>query len=109
MSMNSRMMLASMVAAGVALAGCRATSRDDSASANDAAAAQVAAATPTAEPVNTICPIGGHEVPDFTRTVSYKGHTIAFCCDGCVEAWGDEDEAGRDAILAIALAEKQAK
>ncbi|MFG0326332.1 MAG: hypothetical protein ACF8SC_03565 [Phycisphaerales bacterium JB037] len=102
--MTRKAMLA-VVSAGVlvGLGGCKMSSKDDSAEADSAT--QVAAATP----VNTICPIGGHEVPDNTRTVAYKGHTIVFCCDGCVEAWGDEDEAGRDAILAIALAEKQGK
>ena len=60
----------------------------------------------TATPVNSICPIGGHEITSDSPTVAWKGQTIAFCCDGCHDAWNSSDNAERDEILKTALAGK---
>jgi len=57
------------------------------------------------EPINTICPLGGHEVdPDNPLTTTYNGHTVAFCCEGCAEAWPEESDAAKQQMLADMLA-----
>jgi nitrous oxide reductase accessory protein NosL len=55
-------------------------------------------------PINTTCPLSGHEVPEDPSTLTYKGHTVAFCCDACVEAWPQETEEAREQMLADMLA-----
>ena len=56
------------------------------------------------EPINTICPLGGHEVDaENPLTTTYKGYTVAFCCEGCAEAWPQETDESRDEMLAKML------
>lgn len=75
----------------VALAGCRTNHANE-----PALPAQAAT-------VNTYCPIGLEPVQSSVETVSYKGHTVGFCCPGCREMWDATPEADRDAFLAKAL------
>lgn len=89
----TRLPFIALAVTGALLAGCASSSKTDS------------AATASAEPVNTVCPIGGHDVPNNELTAVHKGHVIAFCCEGCAASWALEDEAGKDEILAIALGE----
>lgn len=74
------------------LAACSATQRDTDDS------SQV-----TSVPVNTVCPIGGHEITEDAPMVTYKGTTIAFCCEGCYEGWQDMSVAERDEVLETTL------
>ena len=74
------------------LAGCSSAPRDTD-----------VASEVTTTPVNVICPIGGHTIPADAQKVVYKGETIAFCCNGCYEAWQDMTPAERNETLATAL------
>lgn len=40
-----------------------------------------------AAPVNTLCPIMGHDVTDDGGRVDYDGKTVGFCCPGCIDQW----------------------
>ena len=35
--------------------------------------------------VNKKCPVGGEDVDPKGKTVVYKGKTVGFCCDECIE------------------------
>ena len=66
-----------------------------------------AAATsqPTANAtINRMCPIQDEAVDPETGTVSYKGHTIGFCCDDCVPEWERLSAAEKDELLKKMLA-----
>ena len=62
------------------------------------------AAAPTA-PINTVCPIGGHAIPQDAPTATVAGNTIAFCGEGCAGAFADMTDAERQDVLATAMAE----
>lgn len=40
-----------------------------------------------AAPVNTLCPIMGHEVTDDGGRADFDGQTVGFCCPGCIDKW----------------------
>jgi YHS domain-containing protein len=42
--------------------------------------------------VNKKCPISGDDVDPKGKTVTYKGKTIGFCCDDCVEKFNKDPE-----------------
>lgn len=67
-----------------------------------------AARSETADkPVNAMCPVGKEAIDPATPTVTYKGKTIGFCCDGCSEkflSWADAD---KDQFVALAMAGKE--
>ena len=44
-----------------------------------------------AKPVNTKCPVSGEDI-DPTKTIIYKGKTIAFCCPDCEKAFNKDPE-----------------
>ncbi len=53
----------------------------------------VQAPCPAAEPPpNEMCPVMQEEKADPAITVSYKGRTIAFCCDKCVRKFNADPE-----------------
>lgn len=81
----------------LAFAGCQCA---DCASNDDTTVA--AAST---EPINTVCPIGGHVIPDDAPTATVSGTTIAFCCEGCSGAFADMTDAERQEVLKTAMAE----
>ncbi len=55
-------------------------------------AATPPATQPVAEkPVNTKCPVSGEDI-DPSKTVVYKGQTIAFCCPDCIKAFNKDPE-----------------
>lgn len=56
---------------------------------------------PAAMSINKTCPVGGHAAVA-SKTVSYKGKTIGFCCADCVESFNKMSEAEKDAVLAKA-------
>jgi len=91
--MRTAITAVSLAALALALPSC--------ASAPEADGAQTA----NFEPINDVCPISGHEVPAVDAPmVTYQGHTIAVCCDACVEAWPHEDDEWRQEVLAEMLA-----
>jgi hypothetical protein len=57
---------------------------------------------------NTVCPVGGDEFDAAAVPVSltrvYKGKTIGFCCESCPPAFDKADAAGKDKLLAEAMA-----
>jgi len=64
--------------------GLRLTDASGTGRANSAAATQ---------PINDVCPVLGNKVPDGAVTLTWKGHTIGFCCPGCdteFDGWSDE-------------------
>jgi YHS domain-containing protein len=44
-----------------------------------------------AKPVNTKCPVSGEDI-DPSKTIVYKGQTIAFCCPDCEKAFNKDPE-----------------
>ncbi|MAY74488.1 MAG: hypothetical protein CMJ31_07265 [Phycisphaerae bacterium] len=55
------------------------------------------------QPVNEVCPIGGHDVVPSVGTVSYMGKEVGFCCEGCLDGWQAMTPAEKDAALAAAM------
>lgn len=53
------------------------------------------------KPVNSICPIGGHEI-DPALTATYNGQTIAFCCDSCEESFAKMSDEKKAEVVAKA-------
>jgi hypothetical protein len=49
---------------------------------------------------NTVCPYSKAPVADGVTTVSHKGSTIGFCCEGCAGRFAKLSDAERDALLA---------
>jgi YHS domain-containing protein len=47
---------------------------------------------PNTTPVNKKCPISGDDIDPKGKTVTYKGKTIAFCCDDCIEKFNKNPE-----------------
>ena len=91
--MRTTIAAVALASLGLALPACSSTQEDD------------IAQTASLEPINTICPLGGHEVDaENPLTTTYKGYTIAFCCEGCAEAWPGEEETLKDEMLADLLA-----
>ncbi len=41
---------------------------------------------------NKKCPVGGEDVDPKGKTVTYKGKTVGFCCDDCVEKFQKDPE-----------------
>lgn len=82
-----------MALSGLLATGC-ASSTDGASASGD----QVVLAS--AGPVNTMCPIGGHDVNASIGTVVHKGQEVAFCCEGCLEGWEDMSDADRDEAVA---------
>ncbi len=58
--------------------------------------------TSVAEPVNTHCPIMGHEVADDGGSTTWNGQTIAFCCEGCLPTWNELSDDDKTSKLAEA-------
>ncbi|MEM1184330.1 MAG: hypothetical protein AAGI53_04925 [Planctomycetota bacterium] len=86
--MRTAITAVSLAALALALASCASAPKADG------------ARTANFEPINDVCPISGHEVPDIDApTVTYQGHTIAVCCDACVEAWPNENDEWRQEVL----------
>lgn len=57
-------------------------------------------AKPAAGMANAVCPIGGDDATGSTVTTSYKGKTIALCCEGCKPKFDKMSDAEKDAALA---------
>lgn len=110
--MKFRLALIPLVAA-LAAASCQSSKPAASPSATAKPAGDVcdqkpheSAKTVTGKPINTICPIGHDAVYDGSPRVSYQGHVIAFCCEGCYAKWEKMDDAARSAMLKTMLASK---
>lgn len=88
-----------VAAAGLA-GGC---AGDSSAVTTDEPAAGLEPTTLTtvsATPVNTICPIGKHEITEAGGTHRFDDQVVGFCCEGCYDAWPAMSRAERAAKLA---------
>ena len=81
--------LSAAVVAGLVAAGCASQS------------GKTAAADAKGGAINTMCPIGGHEV-DTAVVREWKGQTIAFCCDHCTAKWDKMADAEKDGVLKVA-------
>ena len=46
----------------------------------------------SAKPVNTKCPVSGDPIDAKAKTIVYKGKTIGFCCEDCVEPFQKNPE-----------------
>jgi YHS domain-containing protein len=49
-------------------------------------------ATTQPAPVNKLCPITREDVDPKGKTVTYKGKTIGFCCEECIEKFNKNPE-----------------
>ena len=81
-----RFAISMYLVATLALVGCQSAPQPD----HDAHASAV---------VNQNCPIMGGLVDTSGTTVSYQGHTIGFCCDGCAPKWNKLAAAEKDEHL----------
>ena len=83
---------AGMICLAGTFVGCKSGDKN-----GDAATTQ-----PSMGMINDTCPMmEGHGVNEDV-TVSYKGSTIGFCCEGCVGAWNDlsdEEKASKVAMM----------
>ena len=52
----------------------------------------------SAVPVNKKCPVSGEAGNPKGKTVVYKGKTIGFCCDDCIELFNKNPEKYADKI-----------
>ena len=49
-------------------------------------------------PVNKKCPVSGEDVNPKGKTVQYKGKTVGFCCDDCIEMFNKNPDKYADKI-----------
>jgi YHS domain-containing protein len=64
-----------------------------------AATTQPAAAAATQPaPVNKKCPVSGEDVDAKGKTVQYKGKTVGFCCDDCIELFNKNPDKYADKL-----------
>ena len=54
--------------------------------------------TASATPVNKKCPVTGEDVNPKGKTVQYKGKTVGFCCDDCIEMFNKNPDKYADKI-----------
>ena len=59
-------------------------------------ATQPAATQPA--PVNKKCPVTGEDVNPKGKTVQYKGKTVGFCCDDCIDLFNKNPDKYADKI-----------
>jgi YHS domain-containing protein len=75
------------ICVGLGIAGSRLLRADDTQKAAPTSQPAVADTTP----VNTKCPVSGEDI-DTSKTIVYKGKTIAFCCEDCEKAFNKDPE-----------------
>jgi YHS domain-containing protein len=56
------------------------------------------AATQPATPVNKKCPVTGEDIDPKGKTVQYKGKTVGFCCDDCIDMFNKNPDKYADKI-----------
>ncbi len=61
---------------------------------------QTEAPVADATPVNTLCPIMGHEIAETGGSTVWNGQTIGFCCKACLPKWNDLSDDEKAAKLA---------
>ena len=57
-----------------------------------------AAASAAPAPVNKKCPVSGDDVDPKGKTVTYKGKTIGFCCNDCIDLFNKNPDKYVDKI-----------
>ena len=60
-----------------------------------------AAAAASPGMMNTTCPYSG-KTANASITADYQGGKVGFCCAGCKEHWGKDDDTARAALLSKA-------
>jgi YHS domain-containing protein len=55
-------------------------------------------ATTQPVPVNKKCPVSGEDVNPKGKTVQYKGKTVGFCCDDCIDLFNKNPDKYADKI-----------
>jgi YHS domain-containing protein len=78
-----------VMAASVALIAAEKPAAD-----NKPAATQPAAPAP----VNKKCPVTGEDINPKGKTVQYKGKTVGFCCDDCIDLFNKNPDKYADKI-----------
>lgn len=86
--------LAALTAASLTLTGCKSTGDEGS----------TASAGPARVIVNSNCPIGREPVVETVATVSHKGASVGFCCEGCKSMWPTLSDAEKDLFVRQAIA-----
>lgn len=61
---------------------------------------QTDAPTTDTTPVNSLCPIMGHQIAETGSTTTWKDQTIGFCCKACLPKWDDLSDDEKAAQLA---------
>ena len=56
------------------------------------------ATTQPAAPVNKKCPVSGEDINAKGKTVAYKGKTVGFCCDDCIDLFNKNPDKYADKI-----------
>jgi YHS domain-containing protein len=88
--------IGAVVALALGFAAWATAQEKPSAPPTSAPAATAPATAPTtqvsATPVNKKCPVSGDAIDPKGKTVVYKGQTIGFCCDDCVEPFKKNPE-----------------
>ena len=57
-----------------------------------------APAASSAAPVNKKCPVSGDDVDPKGKTIVYKGKTIGFCCNDCIDLFNKNPDKYADKI-----------
>ena len=86
---------------GAALTGCQSSQSDHDA--DTTTTVMTDSAVEGTEAINNMCPVGREAVTAESPTSTYKGHSIAFCCDSCAGEFMKWDESARDRWLVAAL------
>jgi YHS domain-containing protein len=71
---------------------------DKPAATSQPAATTKPATVASSTPVNKKCPISGDDVDPKGKTVQYKGKTVGFCCDDCIEKFNQNPDKYADKI-----------
>lgn len=98
--MKTRFAAVTMAAAACLLlaGGCKSNDKTMASSGNEKPMANMS--------VNSTCPVSGKAVDPSAQTVSYKGKSVGFCCDGCPSKWAKMTDAEKDAFMKKCMAAK---
>jgi YHS domain-containing protein len=90
--------LAASVVLALGVAGCAAYAAAGQKDQKDPAATTQPAAAAAAAPVNKKCPVSGDDVNPKGKTVVYKGKTVGFCCNDCIDLFNKNPDKYADKI-----------
>ena len=101
MRMPQPLLIGALALASAALTGCQCGECQDQ-EAETATTVMAEGAVDDSAPINNICPVGREPVTEDSPTATYKGYTLAFCCDSCSTAFMEWDQTARDRWLVAA-------